>query len=127
MSIRFSLLGLSVIPLVFLLAVVALLGVLLADTRAADAWAQHSDDVLSQLHLLQNDIAQDQNYVRQYIMTGSAASLRGYRAANARLVPEARKLQELVRDNPQQSADAAVFVSFAKQGSDAVRAFMDKA
>ncbi|HEY1975257.1 MAG TPA: response regulator [Candidatus Baltobacteraceae bacterium] len=105
---------------------VALLGVLLSDTRAADAWAQHSDDVLDQLHLLQNDIAQDQTYVRQFIFTGSPASRQGYETLNPKLVPDARKLQGLVRDNPEQSKIAAGFATFAQQDADAVRTLMVK-
>jgi PAS domain S-box-containing protein len=93
-----------VIPLVFLLIVVALLGVLLVDTRSADAWAQHSDDVIDQAHIIENDIA------------------RG--VTSRQLVGDARQLQYLVRDNAEQSRMAAGFTSSVTQAQ--LRAFEDR-
>lgn len=114
-SIRYWVLGLALIPLAFF--VVILWGFLRLehDAQTAAAWAQHSDDVLQQLHRLESDIENAQVAMKRYLLTGSPAADQAFRRLNALIPGDALRLQRLVADNPSQSKLAADLAAFSAQ------------
>ena len=73
-SIAWSVLGLSVIPLVLLLIFVAVVGWLQAQTQALSAAGQRSSDALLLVHRLQDDIGGASTASRLYLLNGDNAS-----------------------------------------------------
>jgi PAS domain S-box-containing protein len=112
-SIQVPVLGLSLIPLGFLLLFVAIAWRLQIDTQAAQTWAQHSDDVLQQAHRLQSDIGASESTVGEYLLKGTRDSYVRFATANARIARDAHRLSGMVQDNPQQSHLAARMAKLA--------------
>jgi two-component system sensor histidine kinase/response regulator len=116
-SIRHWVLGLSLIPLGFF--IVVLVGFLRLEhgAQTADAWAQHSGDVLQQLHRLESDIETEQTASKRYLLTGSQSADQAFRKASAAIPTDAVRLQQLVADNPSQSKLAADLAAFSVRQS----------
>jgi len=101
-SIAWSVLGLSVIPLVLLLLFVVVVGWLQAQTRASSAAGQQSSDALLLAHRLQSDIGDASTSSRIYLLNGDNASYSATLQFLARVAPDTRRLEATVRQNPPQ-------------------------
>ena len=106
-SIRFWVLGLSLIPLAFLFATLAVYWRLEADAQSAASWAQHSDDVLAQFRQLEDDAGSAGSALRLYLATGAPNAVGTFQRAIAAMPPDAARLKRLVADNPQQETIAS--------------------
>jgi signal transduction histidine kinase/CheY-like chemotaxis protein len=113
-SIAWSVLGLSVIPLVLLLSFVGIVGWLQAETRASAAAGQRSSDALLLAHRLADDIGGASTTARLYLLNGSNESYASTLAFLALVGPDARRLEDTVRRNPGQLQRAITLAKLAQ-------------
>lgn len=125
-SIRLWLLGLVLIPIAFLVVVLGAVLRLDADARNALSWAQHSDDVLSEVRRLQADAADGSTAVRRFLLTGAPSSYADYDTASARIPKDAQRLRALVSDNPSQLALATDFANYTLSQIKDTNALMER-
>jgi PAS domain S-box-containing protein len=91
-----------------LLALVALAGVLVwqvTDTRNAQRWLDHSDQVSAQVAELERRIVDQQTSLRGYELTSDRTMLRAFDSRNAHIDEQFAYIRQLVSDNPQQIAN----------------------
>jgi PAS domain S-box-containing protein len=91
-----------------LLALVALAGVLVwqvTDTRNAQRWLDHSDQVSAQVAELERRIVDQQTSLRGYELTSDRTMLRAFDSRNAHIDEQFVYIRQLVSDNPQQIAN----------------------
>ncbi|HEX3852218.1 MAG TPA: diguanylate cyclase [Polyangiaceae bacterium] len=72
----------------------------------AEAWVEHTLQVQGTLNVLVGAVQQAEADERGFLLTADETQLQACRASEAMVAPELRKLQELVRDNPNQQARA---------------------
>ena len=97
---------LGVIPLVFLIALLALAIILQRQTQAAAWWASHSADVLSHSEGIQQAVSDLNGRAVSYRMERSARTLQAYGANRERVVTQTAELERLVADNAAQERRA---------------------
>jgi PAS domain S-box-containing protein len=91
-----------------LLALVGLAGLLLwqvTDTRNAESWLDHSDQVSTQIAELERRIIDQQTELRGFELTSDRSMLRTFDTRNAHINEQFTYIRQLVADNPQQIAN----------------------
>ncbi|MGC1295034.1 MAG: ATP-binding protein [Alloacidobacterium sp.] len=91
-----------------LLALVGLAGLLLwqvTDTRNAESWLDHSDQVSTQIAELERRIIDQQTEMRGFELTSDRSILRTFDTRNAHINEQFTYIRQLVADNPQQTAN----------------------
>lgn len=91
-----------------LLALAALAGLLLwqvTNTRHAQLWLDHSDQVSTQIAELERRIIDQQTALRGYELTRDRTMLRAFAPANSHIDAQFTYIRQLVSDNPQQIAN----------------------
>ncbi|HEY1534526.1 MAG TPA: diguanylate cyclase [Polyangiaceae bacterium] len=73
----------------------------------AEGWVEHTLQVQGTLNALVGSVQQTEDDERGYLLTDDDAQLRACGVSEASIAPRLNKLQELVRDNPTQTARAA--------------------
>jgi two-component system sensor histidine kinase/response regulator len=113
-SIRFWVLALALIPLVFLVLVLATVLWIEADARSAATWAQRSNVTLAQFRRFQADAQDAGTSVRRFLMTGSPAADTRYRRSSALTLKDVARLRVLVAGNPSQVKIAADLTAYIR-------------
>lgn len=93
-----------------ILALVALAGILLwqvTNTRHAQLWLDHSDQVSAQIAELERQIIDQQTALRGYELTHDRAMLRAFDPGISHIDTRFIYIRQLVSDNPQQVANLA--------------------
>jgi signal transduction histidine kinase/ActR/RegA family two-component response regulator len=90
------------LPVALLAVLAAVFLGLIGYLRAAAAWVDHSDQVLTESQHLQTLLLDQETGLRGYLLTGDAEFLALYHAASAALDPALARLDQLVADNPAQ-------------------------
>jgi CHASE3 domain sensor protein len=72
----------------------------------AEAWVEHTLQVQGTLNALIGAVQQAEDDERGFLLTQDDAQLQACRVSEASIAPQLSKLQELVRDNPNQVARA---------------------
>jgi PAS domain S-box-containing protein len=91
-------------PLVLLLALVGLVFHLEREAADAQRWAGHSKEVVGEARRVLADLADAQNGVRGFVVTGDPAFLGPFDAARGRWRGDVNRLAALVADSGEQSA-----------------------
>lgn len=90
------------IPFLALVALACLLLWQVTDTRNAQRWLDHSDQVSAQISDLERQIIDQQTVLRGYELTSDRSVLRSFNASTARIEGQFVTLRQFVSDNPQQ-------------------------
>ena len=103
------LLLLAAVPLFLILAICAYLTIqFAANERAAQGWVRHTYQVISQLGRVLGDAQDAETGQRGYLLTRRPEFLEPYHAARNNIAQDMRRLRDLTRDNPAQTARAQV-------------------
>lgn len=106
---------LSVVPLTFLIALCVIASVLQTRTEQTATWSQRSTNALDEADAIQKLLTSGNrsavDFTRQ--PKAGAAVLAPYHLAQREIPVHARRLQELVRDEPEQRARAARYASLS--------------
>ncbi len=94
------------IPLVFLLAFVALATEIKNASEAAERWSQHSKEVIAQAQELSGALYEAESSMRGVIISREPEFIEHYYRVKQAAPAAAARLAELVRDNPAQTARA---------------------
>ena len=124
-SIRSWVLVLALMPLVFLILVLAAVLRIEADVRSAAAWAQRANVALAQLRRFEADASAAGTSVRRFLLTGAPSADADYRQARDLTLSDAARLRALVADNPSQvkiAADLSAYVRSQFHDLDALMA-----
>jgi serine phosphatase RsbU (regulator of sigma subunit)/anti-sigma regulatory factor (Ser/Thr protein kinase) len=105
-NIRTQAILLSVVPLAFLLLLLALALMLQNSTEEAAAWSQRSAEILSQSERASNALGVANRGVVDYVARHQRSALDAYRGAAQALPGELKKLRLIVRDEPAQEVRA---------------------
>jgi PAS domain S-box-containing protein len=114
-SIKLPVLVLSLIPTIGLLLFVALVWHLGSDTKRSFELTEHSDDVLEQSHLLQNDLGKVEGNVRGYALAGTPSAYAAFTASASNVSKAGADLRAIVRNDPSQEATASLLSANALQ------------
>ena len=76
----------------------------LRQVTQSDYWVDHTNEVLRNNDRVLSDIREAESAERGYIITGDESYLATYQTAQSDLPESITKLQELIRDNPKQTA-----------------------
>lgn len=93
-----------------ILALIALAGILLwqvTNTRHAQLWLDHSDQVTTQIAELERQIIDQQTALRGYELTHDRTMLRAFDPNNSHIDTQFTYIRGLVSDNPRQIANLA--------------------
>jgi diguanylate cyclase (GGDEF)-like protein/PAS domain S-box-containing protein len=121
MKLRNRLLALLVLP-IFLLLTFAAAGLwLLRESEAAAEAVDHSADVLTQSHLLHQELLTAESSIRGFGLTHDPAFLTPWEASSSSAARISTDLIAMVRDNPSQARRAAVLSALTSRKIAALR------
>ncbi|NJK27334.1 MAG: histidine kinase [Coleofasciculaceae cyanobacterium SM2_3_26] len=92
------------IPIACLFAALGTFGILLADAVEDEAWVRHTEQVRLETKLLLQMLLDAETGARGYNMTGREPFLEPYERARRRIPAALDRLENLVEDNPSQTA-----------------------
>lgn len=90
-------------PLLLLAALAASVSLLLFQLLRANAWAQHSEEVISRTEEIERLVVLMETGVRGYMLSGSNEFLEPYEMARSRLDPAFAELHQRITDSPVQT------------------------
>ena len=111
MGLRSRVLAASIVLALIVGAIFAILLVAIGELRDSSAAARHSEQVLAAANRLERRVIDLETGLRGLLLTRDERFLTPFRSAQAAVPPEAKRLQGLVANNPEQMARAKLLAT----------------